>query len=182
MSGGTFDRDLRSVVHDYSEVEPPETLVNWLADLPTHRARTGRRLAIVTKALAAGIAVLLVSGLALSIYSVRGQTTAAPPGTPLSISVDPTSSANLCPDSALEPVRMERSGSEIIFISVATNVQVLITWPNGSTGWLVDGKAELLAPDGTVVATEGQAIAGLGGAGTGGRFHVCQINGHNYLP
>jgi hypothetical protein len=47
-------------------------------------------------------------------------------------------------------------------------------WPRGFSGRLLDGEAELIAADGTVVARAGNHLEGLGGFGDG-PLHVCSI-------
>jgi hypothetical protein len=49
-----------------------------------------------------------------------------------------------------------------------------ITWPFGFTAWLVDGVAEVRAPDGLVVAREGEVLSFGGGLGNDGTFGVCE--------
>jgi hypothetical protein len=57
-----------------------------------------------------------------------------------------------------------------------------IVWVYGFSARLVDGKAELVAPDGTVVAREGDVLSNLGGGlgSTGDAFHVCSIGSTTY--
>jgi hypothetical protein len=49
-------------------------------------------------------------------------------------------------------------------------------WPHGFSGRLLDGKAQLVAPDGTVVAGTGDHLEGLGGYDGDDRLHICLID------
>jgi hypothetical protein len=49
-----------------------------------------------------------------------------------------------------------------------------VVWPRGFSARLLNGKAELVGPDGTVIAREGDHLEGqiLGGYHGDGQFHV----------
>jgi hypothetical protein len=73
-----------------------------------------------------------------------------------------------------EPARIERSGSELIFVSVKSGQPMAVYWPAGYSARLVDGVGELVADDGTVVGREGDVIDGLLVTDSGtGIFIVC---------
>jgi hypothetical protein len=78
------------------------------------------------------------------------------------------------------PERLTRSGTDLALVNVNTGQQTTIVWPYGFVARLVDGKAELVAPDGSVVAREGDLLKVGGGFALPG-FHVCEINGTMYL-
>jgi hypothetical protein len=126
---------------------------------------------------------MLVFALGFTVYWTHSGSAASQSGEPLTIVTEPPSFHYTgCQLARLEPVRMERAASEIVFGSVQTGDPVAVTWPYGTTGWLINGKAELLAPDGTLISTEGQTLDDLGGGlGLDNRFHVCQIGTHVYL-
>jgi hypothetical protein len=88
-----------------------------------------------------------------------------------------------CTDSRLAPVRVVRSGSQLTFVLVYDGAPGSVVWPYGFSAWVVDGHAELLARDGTVVAREGDVLSDLGGGieqETGDAFHVCEIGTTQY--
>jgi hypothetical protein len=72
------------------------------------------------------------------------------------------------------PIRVERDGNSMVFVSVDIPARVSVVWPNGYSARLLDGRAELIAPDGSVLADDGDVISGLaGGAADNGDFHLC---------
>lgn len=84
-----------------------------------------------------------------------------------------------CDLAGLSDVRLARSGEDLLVVNIHTGRQTTIVWPYGFAGRVVGDRAELLAPDGSVVAREGDVLD-LGG-GSGPPFHVCQINGKIYV-
>jgi len=92
----------------------------------------------------------------------------------------PPPSGDICASARFGAVEMRRVGSRVVFTS-QTGQEVQIIWPYGTTARLVDGKAEMFAPDGTLIATEGQSVSGLGGGlGSDDDYHVCMIGGRIY--
>jgi hypothetical protein len=69
---------------------------------------------------------------------------------------------------------METEDDELIFVSAVSGDPVPVVFPAGFSGWLLDGSGVLVAPNGTVVAREGDVLSGVGG-GTddNGDFLVC---------
>lgn len=80
-----------------------------------------------------------------------------------------------CPLALLAPVRVATSGDDLVVVSMLSGEVVPIVWPSGWVAWRVDGRAELVARDGSVVAREGDVIEDRYGGGTGldDAFHVC---------
>lgn len=82
-----------------------------------------------------------------------------------------------CPTALLLPVRVTTADDDLIFLSVETGKPVQIVWPSGWAAWRVNGRAELVARNGLVVAREGDVIEDRfgGGVGVDDAFHVCDI-------
>ena len=62
----------------------------------------------------------------------------------------------------------------MVFADEASESRLPVVWPNGYSARLVDGRAELIPPDGSVLAREGDVISGLAaGAADDGDLLVC---------
>jgi hypothetical protein len=73
----------------------------------------------------------------------------------------------------LPDTRIERDGDTVIFVDVSQGVRRPIAFPWGYSAWLVDGRAELLKPEGTVLAWEGDTLVNFGGYDyADGTFHI----------
>ena len=86
-------------------------------------------------------------------------------------------------------LRVERSGSQLVVVDATTGSPVDAIWPYGFSALLVDGKAELLDSDGTVVAREGDVLTSVNGSWTGGEvggpgwvINISGFNGDCYSP
>lgn len=127
------------------------------------------------------------------------------PGQPLTIVNDaaptplPSGASYACPGTLTNmSLRVERSGTQLVVVTdstvgnpifaigspvVAVGSPVDAVWPYGFSARLVDGKAELLASDGTVVAREGDVLTSVNGVDSStGAFHVSGFNGDCYTP
>lgn len=97
----------------------------------------------------------------------------APPAEPLPAGVEWA-----CPGMLLGDVRVLRDGDEVTF-EWAFGGAVDLVWPRGFSAWVRDGKAEIIAPDGSLVAREGDVISErLTGIETG----ICAIDDVLYEP
>ena len=86
-----------------------------------------------------------------------------------------------CPLAGLVPIKPVRDGNALTFESVADQQRVPVVFPNGFAAWLERGRATLVAPEGVVVAREGDILKGLGGASAdNGDFLVCFTGPHEY--
>jgi hypothetical protein len=181
MADDQFQHDLERVVHDYAGAEPPAGLDEWLSDLPAIAARRQRSLVRFVRPVAATVALLVISALVMSVYWARSGPAALPSGQTLTIVTEPASSADApCLMALLRSAQMRRSGPELVFSQNGQRVEVV--WPYGTTALLVNGEAELFAPDGSLIAIEGQTLPDLtGGLGSADdRFHVCQIGSRSW--
>jgi hypothetical protein len=62
----------------------------------------------------------------------------------------------------------------LVFESVEDGQRVPVAFPSGFAGRLVSGKAELVAPEGIVLAREGDVLSRLSGSSAdNGDFNVC---------
>ena len=127
-------------------------------------------LLLVTAALLVGIVVL-----------VLGSPSPAelPPGaSPLALLTQP---ARLwpprgfgCPTAQVLPIRVERDGAAMVFAVAEGGERVSVVWPPGFSARLLNGRAELVAPEGYVFAAQGDVISNLeGGAADNGDILVC---------
>jgi hypothetical protein len=88
-----------------------------------------------------------------------------------------------CPRALMEPVRLARLEDRLVFLLVDSGAARSVVWPRGFSARVRDGRAELVAPDGSIVASEGDILENVGGAGSqDGAFGVCSIGGTDYGP
>jgi hypothetical protein len=64
----------------------------------------------------------------------------------------------------LQPVRLVRDDQSIEFELLEDGQRVTVVFPYGFAGRLVSGRAELVTPEGVVLAEEGDVLSGLGGS------------------
>ena len=134
-----------------------------------------------------GLALL---GWFLAACSTQVATITSYPGpvgaTPLALEVAqptvlPSGAVEGCDQALLGPVRIVLTGTVVSFVSVDTGIPGRLIWPHGFAAWLVNGKAEIVAPDGTVIGVSGDVLSGLGGGGgPGNAFTVCAIDNRSY--
>ena len=83
-----------------------------------------------------------------------------------------------CELALLVPARVAASGDALILESAATGESIEVVWPSGWAAWRIDGRAQLVGRDGSIVARDGDVLSNLGGGvGADDRFHVCIIGG-----
>lgn len=86
-------------------------------------------------------------------------------------------SGSVCLD-AIAAAKIGHSGSAVTFTDPTTGAIENLTLPASLSTRVVNGRGELLAPDGTVIGSE-PGVLTLGGGGS--PFAVCTVNGINYL-
>ena len=97
----------------------------------------------------------------------------APPAEPLGVGFEWG-----CADALIGDVRVRRDGNAIAFERVGGG-DVRLVWPRGFAAWLRDGEAQIVDPNGSVIAREGEVISErLVGVESG----ICQVDGVLYPP
>jgi hypothetical protein len=83
----------------------------------------------------------------------------------------------------MEPVTLVRDGDQLTFLVTDSGRFRPVVWPRGFSARLYQGQAELVAPDGSVVAAEGEVLDRIGGAGPlPDAFAVCSVDSTTYGP
>jgi len=83
-----------------------------------------------------------------------------------------------CPGDTIQPAKLVRQGGAVVFILQTTSQPIDLVWPRGFSAWLLDGQAEVVAPDGTVVLREGDVFSDI----ISGVPDICEVNGVSYPP
>lgn len=143
---------------------------------------------MVSQRLAIGVLVALV--LVAGLFVVRGGTVSPAPlpdgATALALRTQPPTwrlpiGPHVCPLAGLLPVRLVRDGQSLAFELVDTGQRVQVVFPYGFTGRLVAGRAQIVAPEGVVLANEGDVLSGLGGSSADNNdFVVCFTSPDEY--
>ena len=123
------------------------------------------------------VAIALVAGVAVFLL-VPYRPASLPTGAvPLTLRTQPWKLWPLsfgCAMAALTPIRVERDGVSMVFADEVSGNRLPVVWPSGYSARLMNGRAELLPPDGSVLAREGDVISGLAsGAADNGDLLVC---------
>jgi hypothetical protein len=87
------------------------------------------------------------------------------------------SGATICLE-AIAAAKIGHSGSTVTFTDPSTGATESLALPPRLSTKVENDRGELLAPDGTVIGSEGDVVT-LGGGGS--PFAVCAVNGVNYL-
>ena len=62
----------------------------------------------------------------------------------------------------------------MVFADETSGNRLQVIWPNGYSAWLMNGRAELVPPNGSVLAREGDVISNLSGsAADNGDILIC---------
>jgi len=122
------------------------------------------------------VVVTVVAGVAVFLF-VPYQPASLPAGSvPLTLRAQPWRLLPSfgCPLALLTPIRVERDGVSMVFADEASGSRVQVVWPNGYSARLLNGRAELIPPDGSVLARDGDVISSLtAGAADNGDYLVC---------
>jgi hypothetical protein len=152
----------------------------------------------MSRALAICVA-LLVGAVACSVvpspsYAPTARTSAPLPSgaTALTLKIAPAAASGpgpgwACAGATPVTVRVLHDGDAVVF-EIGAGRQMDLIWPRGFSARLLDGRAEVAAADGTVVAREGDELPSgtLGGSPSGTQakpgFDICEVNGVYYPP
>ncbi len=96
--------------------------------------------------------------------------------TPLTLATEPGHllPTMACPTALLTPARVAVAGDALVLVPEGGGDPIKVVWPTGWAAWRLDGRADLVSRDGTVVGRDGDVISGFGGGvGTDDAFHVC---------
>ncbi len=121
------------------------------------------------------MALVLAAGLAAACSWPEQETVYPLPSAPITIVLSTQAGANstACPPADLAPVKVDWDATHR---GLSMGGEKL-TWPSGfSARLLPSGRLEILAPNGTVIARDGDTIK-LGGADY---MHVCRVQSVQY--
>ncbi len=98
----------------------------------------------------------------------------APPGGPVA------GVPQLCTMTALaNALRVSVVDSRVAFVDIRTGAEIHLAWPRGFSARLVAGRAEIVGPDGDVIARNGSLLVGLNGdPDASGAFVLCPVTGY----
>ena len=124
------------------------------------------------------VALALVVGAAFWLLGPTGPAPLPPTAGPLVLRTQPWKiwppSGFSCGMAALTPIRVEQDGVSMVFVNETGDTRVPAVWPNGYSARLLNGRAELVQPNGAVLARDGDLIKNLAsGAADNGDFLIC---------
>ena len=108
--------------------------------------------------------VLVVAG----AFALRAANTIA--GAPLELATAPANATGLCNAARLVPVTVGHADGRLTFRN-GQGAELSLVWPDGYRARLVNGIGELLDPNGSIVARDGDTLSGIGGGGD--PFTIC---------
>ncbi len=83
-----------------------------------------------------------------------------------------------CPGNTVQPSKVVRHGEAVVFILQTTGQPIDLVWPRGFSARLLNDRAEVVAPDGTVVLREGDVFSDI----ISGVPDICEVKGVGYPP
>ena len=122
------------------------------------------------------VAVVVVGGVAVSLFGPSQPAVLPPSAVPLTLRTQPWRIWPTfgCGMAGLTPIRVERDGVSMVFADAASGNRLQVVWPDGYSARLVNERAELIPPDGSVLARDGDVISDLAaGAADNGDLLIC---------
>lgn len=129
------------------------------------------------------VPIVVVIALTACVHAARPRTPAPLPSGATAVELQTTPAASeyvenwACPAALLNPIRVRRDGDAIAFDTL-DGTPVHLVWPRGFSARLFDNRIEIVAPDGTLIARDGDVLDGL----VGGADPICEVNGVTYPP
>ncbi len=129
------------------------------------------------------LAIFVTALLAACAPQAPARTPAVLPSGATALSIQTTDPATsyaanwACPAALINPVRLLRDGDAVAFEFVDGR-PVELVFPRGFSARLLDARAEIVAPDGSVIAREGDELTEL----VGDTREICEVNGIGYPP
>ena len=134
--------------------------------------------------LAASVATLALAACAGPQWSPRTPAPLPSGATPLLLATAPAAEPLGpgvewgCADQLIGEVRVIRAESAVVFERVEGG-RVDLVWPRGFSAWLRDGEAQIVAPDGSVIARDDDVISERL---VGVESEICRVDGVLYPP
>ena len=121
-------------------------------------------------------------GFLLAVAVSLGACSTDPDGTRLALQTDTFHVLpGTCTQGAIPSFKIERDGTEMVFVDVMSGERRSITWPFGFAAWLEYDIAVLYATDGTVVGRQGDVLENIGAVVVdGGDYRVCGVGARSY--
>jgi hypothetical protein len=134
------------------------------------------------------ITVVIVAVALLALVAARPAPRAAslpPNAEALGLAVQPAPLWTLpfggCPTALIQPVRVARDANSLVFLATDDGTRRQLVWPAGFSARVVVGHAQLVTPNGSVYASEGDVLTSLiGAAADNGDMLVCFASSAEY--
>lgn len=83
-----------------------------------------------------------------------------------------------CPGDTIQPAKVVHQADAVVFILQTTGDRIDLVWPRGFSAWLLNGRAEVVAPSGRAVLREGDVFSDI----ISGVPNICEVDGVGYPP
>lgn len=174
MGLGVGDLPLRLVSARRDLCRPGRSVARGVGSTTRAFSRT-RRMAVCS--------VIVAAGLAACTPQLSARPPAPLPSGAAALLLETTPPATeyregwACPAELINPVRLVSDGETVAF-QYLDGRRVDLVWPRGFSARMLDGRTEIVAPDGSVIARDGDEISEL----VGDTREICEINGVTYPP